>query len=150
MSKSNSFETSFLSLIFNNINIDNIGDASGLPVSAVEGSFWLRLYTDAIVVDDSTIGTEASYIGYVNGGVAVSRNAAGWTVSDNTITNTSAITFGLPSSSGEVIRYFSIWKDNSSSVDSDRLYWGQLSSDLIIGTGYSPEFSIGSLQINEN
>ena len=55
MSKSNSFENQILLHIFNNTAITDIGDALGLPASATAGNLYIRLYTDAVVVDDSTI-----------------------------------------------------------------------------------------------
>lgn len=150
MSKSDSFETDLLNHLFNNVAIANVGDASGLPAAATVGSFWVRLYTSAVTVDDSTIGTEAAYTGYVAGGVAVARSGAGWTISGNNCSNTAAITFGACTAGSETIRYFAIWKDNSTGTDSHRLYWGQLTSDLAVSSGITPEFAIGALDINED
>lgn len=150
MSKSNSFETDLLELIFNNTNIANVGDATGLQASSTAGSLWVRLYTDAVVVDDATIGTEAAYTGYVTGGVAVARSGAGWTVSGNNASNAAAITFGACTAGSETLRYFAIWKDNSTNTDSHRLYWGQLTSDLAVSSGITPEFAIGALDVNED
>lgn len=150
MSRSNSFENSLLSLIFKNQAIENIGDAGGLLPSVVAGNFYIRLHTDAVVVDDSTLGTEAAYTGYVAGGVAVPRSAAGWTVSGNQASNAAVVTFGECTAGSETIRYISVWKNNSSSVDTDRLFWGQLTLDLDVSAGITPEFSIGSIDVNED
>lgn len=150
MTKGNAFETDLLTLLFNNTNIANIGDATGLQGSTTAGSFWVRLYTSAVVVDDATIGTEAAYTGYVSGGVAVARSAGGWTISGNNCSNTAAITFGACTAGTETIRYFAIWKDNSTGTDSHRLYWGQLTSDLAVSNGITPEFAIGALDVNED
>jgi hypothetical protein len=38
MSKSNTFETELLLLLFNNTNVPNIGDVGGLRSSVTEGS----------------------------------------------------------------------------------------------------------------
>lgn len=150
MTKGNAFETDLLTLLFNNTSIANIGDAGGILQSVAPGSFWVRLYTDAVVVNDSTIGTECAYTGYVTGGVAVARSAGGWTISGNNASNTAAITFGACSAGSETIRYFAIWKDNSTGTDSHRLYWGQLTSDLAVSNGITPEFAIGALDVNED
>lgn len=150
MSKSNSFETGLLGLIFSNVAIANIGDATGIPAATTAGSLSIRLYTDAIAVNDNTIGTEAAYTGYVTGGIAVARSGAGWTVAGNNASNAAAITFGACSAGNEVIRYFAIWKDNSTNTDSHRLYWGQLTSDLAVSSGITPEFAIGALDVNED
>ena len=45
MSKSNSFETAILGLIFNNTDIAGIGDAGGLQNSAAAGSLYVSLHT---------------------------------------------------------------------------------------------------------
>lgn len=150
MSKSDSFENQLLLHLFNNSAIANVGDGAGLPAAATPGSFWVRLYTSAVTVDDSTIGTECAYTGYVSGGVAVARSGSGWTVTNNTADNTSAITFGACTAGSETIRYFAIWKDNSTGTDSHRLYWGQLTSDLAVSSGITPEFAAGALDVTED
>lgn len=150
MSKSNSFETNLLNHIFNNAALANVGDAAGLPSSTTAGNLFVRLYTNAVVVDDATIGTQAAYTGYVAGGVAVPRSAAGWTVVGNNASNAAAITFGAATAGTETIRYFAIWLNNSTNTDSHRLYWGQLTSDLAVSSGITPEFAIGALDVNED
>ena len=150
MSKTNSFETDLLTLVFNNTTIANIGDAGGILKSVGDGSFWVRLYTSAVAVDDSTIGTEAAYTGYVAKGVAVARTTGGWTIAGNNCSNAAAITYGACTAGSETIRYFAIWKDNTATTDAYRLYHGQLTSDLAVSSGITPEFAIGDLDINED
>lgn len=150
MSKGNAFENGLLLLLFNNTNIANVGDATGIQGSTADGSLYIRLYTSAVVVDDATIGTECAYTGYATGGVAVARTTGGWTISGNNASNTAAITFGACTGGTETIRYFAIWKDNSTGTDSHRLYWGQLTSDLAVSNGITPEFAIGALDVNED
>jgi hypothetical protein len=150
MSKSNSFETQLLQHLFNNTSIANVGDATGLPAAAAPGNLYVRLYTSAVVVDDATIGTECAYTGYVARGVAVPRTAGGWTVAGNNASNTAAVTFGACSAGSETVRYFAIWKDNTTTADAQRLYWGQLTSDLAVSAGITPEFAIGALDVNED
>ena len=58
MSKSNAFENSLLQLLFNNVDIANIGDAGGLQNSAVAGSFYLALHT----ADPGEAGDQAGAI----------------------------------------------------------------------------------------
>lgn len=149
-SKSNSFETSLLTLIFNNTNIANIGDATGLRGSTAAGNFYVRLYTSATTVDDSNIGTECAYTGYVARGVAVARTAGGWTISGNNASNTAAVTFGACTAGSETVRYFAIWMDNTNTTDAYRLFWGQLTADLAVSAGITPEFAIGDIDINED
>lgn len=150
MSKSNSFETDLLGHIFNNTAIINVGDASGLPAAATAGDLYIRLYTDAVVVNDSTIGTECAYTGYVQYGIAVPRSVAGFTVAGNNASNAAALTFGACTGGTENVRYFAVWKNNTGALEADRLYWGQLTADLSVSSGITPEFAIGALDINED
>ena len=150
MSKSDAFENQLLLHLFNNSAIANVGDAAGLPVAATVGDLYVRLYTSAIVVDDATIGTESAYTGYVQYGIAVARSGAGWTVATNNASNTAAITFGACTAGSETLRYFAIWKTNVDVTAANRIYWGQLTSDLAVSSGITPEFAIGALDVNED
>ena len=78
------------------------------------------------------------------------RTVGGWAVSGNNASNAAALTFGACSGGTETVRYFAIWKDNVGTTDADRIYWGQLTSDLAVSTGITPEFAIGALDINED
>ena len=148
-SKTDTFENQLLLLLFNNTTIANIGDGTGIEGSTVPGSFYVRLYTSAVAVDDSTLGTEAAYTGYVQYGVAVARSGAGFTVAASNASNAAAITFGA-STSSETIRYFGIWKTNVDETLANRIMWAQLDSDLAVSTGITPEFAIGDLDVNED
>jgi hypothetical protein len=82
MSKSNAFETAFLAHVFLNLPIPGIGDATGLPASAVAGSLYLSLHTaDPGEAGDQTT-SECAYAGYARR--AVARSGAGWTVAGDT------------------------------------------------------------------
>lgn len=144
-SKTNGFETSLLQLIFNNSAIANIGDASGLQPSATAGSLYVALCTSATTCDDATAGTETTYTGYTR--VAVARTSGGWTISGNNATNTAAITFGACTAGTATIRYVEIWTASSGGT---RLFWGQLTSDLSVSSGVTPEFAAGALDVNED
>lgn len=149
-SKTNSFENLILSHIFNNSNIANVGDAAGLRGSVTPGNLYIRLYTSASVVDESNIGTECAYAGYVSKGVAVPRSSVGWTVSGNNVVNAAAINFGECTSGSETIRYIAVWVDNVNTSDAYRLFWGQLSADLVVSSAIKPSFPAGSLSLNED
>lgn len=91
MSKSDAFENSILLLIFNNTNIADIGDATGLRGSTAAGSLYLSLHT----ADPGEAGTQATseiaYTGYAR--VAVARSSAGFTVTADTVTLTANADF---------------------------------------------------------
>lgn len=146
MSKGNTFETELLTLIFNNTDIANIGDAAGLQNSATAGSLYVALHT----ADPGEAGTgttsEATYGSYAR--VAVARSGAGWTVSGNAVSNAAAITFPTASSGTNTITHFSIVKETSGA--SVILYKGALSASLAVSTGITPSFAIGELDVTED
>lgn len=144
-SKKDSFETALLQHIFQNANIADIGDATGLRGSSTAGNFYIALYTAAPT--DSTQGTETVYTNYARVGVA--RSAGGWTVSGNNCSNTSAITFPQCGATGGTLVAFSINKGDVETTD-DAIYWGDLTSNLAVSSGITPEFAAGDLDVNED
>ena len=146
MSKSNSMENSMLLLFFNNTDFANIGDASGLGGSASAGSLYIGLHTaDPGEAGDQTTN-EADYTGYAR--VAVARTSGGWTVVDNGVSNTAAITFGACTAGSNTITHFSI--GTAASGAGILLYSGALDSSLAVSTGITPEFAIGDLDVTED
>jgi len=118
---SDTFENEFLKLLFQNVAIAGIGDASGLQPSAAAGNLYLRLCTDATVADDATVGTEASYTGYVAKGVAVARSNAAWDVVTNSATNLADILFGDCTAVPQNIKYVEVWRNNTSALLASRI-----------------------------
>lgn len=145
MSSSNTFENEILKHLFQNSAILGIGDASGLLAAASAGNLYLRLCTDATVVDDATVGAECAYTGYVAKGVAVARSNAGWTVVANEAANLAEIQFGACSAGSENIRYVELWRNNTGDAEADRISWVQLAADLAISIGITPKFSVGAV-----
>lgn len=107
MSKGNTFENDYLLLIFNNTNIANLGDATGVRGSSTAGSLYVALHTaDPGEAGDQTT-SEISYTGYAR--VAVARSAGGWTVSSNSVSNTAAVTFGqMTAGTGGTVTHVSV------------------------------------------
>ena len=101
-----------------------------------------------------TIGTqnasEATYgggTGYAR--VAVARTTGGWTLTNETITNASAITFGAClGGSGETETYVGI--GTASTGTGILLWYGQLTSSLAVSNGITPSIASGSLSITES
>lgn len=145
-SKTVSLENLILLLIFNNVAIPNIGDASGLQPSASDGFLYIGLMTDAAVCDNSNEGVETNYTGYSR--TAVPRDNLNWLVSGNNATNINSILFGVMTAGGPLkIRYINIYTAASGGT---RLYWGQLDDDLDVVNGIAPELDPGTLDINED
>lgn len=146
MSKSNTFENELLLLLFNNTDIANIGDASGLQNSATAGSVYVALHTADPGESGTATTSEAAYTGYAR--VAVARSGSGWTVSGNNVTNAADIVFPTSSDGPEVLTHWSICKESSGS--SVILYKGALSASLTVNNLIAPRIIAGALDVNED
>lgn len=146
-SKKDAYETAILQLIFQNANLAGIGDATGLRQSTAAGNFYIALYTAAPT--DSAQGTECTYTGYARKDILRASGAGGWTVSNNNASNTSAITFAQCTVSSNTAVAFAICKAGTGGVD-DAIYWGDLSANLAISPGITPEFAAGDLDVYED
>jgi hypothetical protein len=146
MSASNSFENDLLLLLFNNTNIANIGDATGLRGSTAAGSFYIALHT----ADPGETGlqntNETTYTGYAR--VAVARSGAGWTVSGTAPTqavNAATITFGTSTVGTPTITHFSVGYEASGATKI--LVSGALTSSQVINIGGTNSFAAGALVV---
>jgi hypothetical protein len=146
MSATNAFESGLLTLIFNNSNYANVGDATGLRGSSTAGSFYVSLHTGDPGETGSQTTSEAGYTSYAR--VAVARSSGGFTISGTAPTqaaNTAAVTFPACTGSSSTCTYFGIGSD---STGTGNLYLsGALGSSLAVSSGITPSFAIGALQI---
>lgn len=139
MSASNSFETALLTLIFNNTNIANIGDATGLRGSSTAGSFYISLHTADPGEAGTAVTSEATYTNYVR--VAVARSAAGFTISGNSVSNAALVAFAACGVTGNTITHFGIVETSSGA---GALHMSGTAS-LVVSSGITPQFAIGAL-----
>lgn len=147
MSKaSNKFREEMLDLLFLNLALPGIGNASGLQPAAVAGNFYIRLCTDAVAIDKDTLGTECAYTGYVAGGVAVARAAAGLQRTGNEVSNAAEVAFGPCTAGSENIKYAELWKDNVNGTESYRVTWVELTAIKPVVAGVTPRFAAGVLK----
>ena len=131
MSKSATWENDLLKLVFNNVGVSKIGDATGLLPSSTTGSLYVSLHTgDPGTTGDQTVN-EATYTGYAR--VAVARTTGGWTVTAATVANAASITFGQCTAGSNTIEYFGIGTDSSGA--GKMLYSFPLCSAYFDGTG---------------
>jgi hypothetical protein len=146
MSKSNTWETGLLNLLFNNTTFSLVGDATGMVGSGTAGSLYVTLHTaDPGETGDQTT-SEATYTNYAR--VAVARTSGGWTISGNAVTNAAAINFPTGGASGNTITHVGI--GTASSGASKLLYSGALTSNLAVSSGITPSFAIGALSVSED
>jgi len=146
MSKGNTFENDLLQLLFNNVDIADIGDASGIQNSAAAGSLYIALHT----ADPGEAGTaatnESAYGSYAR--QAVARSGAGWTVSGNQAVNFALIQFPECTSGSETITHVSI--TTAVSGTSKILYSGALSASRAVSSGIQPQFAASALTVTED
>lgn len=141
MSKSNAFETAALNLIFNNSNIANVGDATGLRGSTAAGSLYISLHTaDPGEAGDQTtneVGTGA-YGQYAR--QAVARSAGGFTISGNSCTLTATVSFPqMTTGTGATITHFGI--GTASSAAGTLLYKGTVTPNITMANGVTPQLT---------
>jgi hypothetical protein len=137
MSKSDTFESDMLKLIFNAVAIANIADnAAGAPL----GNLYLSLHT----ADPGETGlqntNETAYTSYAR--VAVVRSAVGWTISGTTPTQAAlAANTDFPACTGltATITHFGVGVAASGATK--LLYSGTVTPNIAVSTGVTPRLT---------
>lgn len=135
MSKSNTAENELLLLKFNNTNIANTGDATGIRGSTVAGSYYLVLHT----ADPGEAGTattsEIAYTGYAR--KAVPRSSAGFTVTGNTVVLAADNDFPkMTGGAGGTVTHWSVVKESAGASVIE--YSGAVTPNQLIASGVIP------------
>jgi hypothetical protein len=144
MSASNAFENDLMLLMFNNTNIANIGDATGLRGSVSAGSWFVGLHTADPGEAGNQSTSEAAYTGYAR--VAVARSSGGFTVSGTAptqVVNAAVITFGTSTSGTPTITHFSLGYESSGTTKI--ALSGALNTPQVINIGGTNSFAPGAL-----
>jgi hypothetical protein len=120
---------------------------SGSPAT----NLYVSLHTANPGATGSQTTSEATYgggTGYSRVAVNRASGAGGWTITNETITNTSAINFGIcVGGSGETETYVGI--GTASSGPGILLWFGQLTAPLAVSAGITPSIAAGQLSITE-
>ena len=146
MSKSNTWETDLLTLLFNNTAASSIGDGVGLRGSSTAGSLYISLHTsDPGEAGDQTTN-ETGYGAYTR--IAVARSSGGWIISGNQVTNAATVTFPQCTSGSSTLSHFGIGTDSSGA--GKLLYSGALNSNLSVSANIQPKFDAGLIIVNED
>ena len=141
MSLSDNAENHALLLLFNNTNWSNVGDATGLRGSTTAGSFYISLHTANPGETGTQTTSEAAYTNYSR--VAVARSSGGWTVSTNQASNAAALSWPQSGSGPETETYFIVGRDSSGAGES--LFYGALTSSLVVNNNITPTAAIGAI-----
>jgi len=148
MSKSNTWESDLLTLVFNNTAAALIGDETGLPGSATAGVLYVSLHTADPGETGNQTTSEANYTGYAR--VSVARTSGGWTIGTSPIqvSNAATITFGQCTAGTNTITHIGV--GTSSSGTGKLLYSGALASSLAVSANITPSFAAGAIVITED
>ena len=141
MSATNVFENGLLSLIFENADYANVGDAGGLRGSVTAGVFWVSLHTADPGETGTQTSSESAYTNYAR--TSVPRSTSGWTVAAGVADNDSAVTFPLCGVTGSSVTNFGI---GSASSGAGNLFL-KGPSVLSVSNGVTPSFAGGALDI---
>jgi len=140
----NQAESDLLALLFLNTAWANIGNSGGLLGSTVAGSYFIALHTSNPGQAGNQSTSEAAYSGYAR--VAIARSGSGWSLSgsDPTISsNVAAATYPTSASGPETESYFSI--GTLSTGAGEYLWYGALTTPLVVNIGITPSFAGGAL-----
>lgn len=143
MSKSNSWETALLALLFNNDAVANVGDAAGLQPSAVDGNLYLSLHSADPGEGGSQTTNEVTYAGYAR--VAVARTPAGFTVAGNAVTLAADAVFpvGSTGAAAGTATHFGVGTANAGA--GVLLYKGALTpASIPVGDSVTPRLTTGT------
>lgn len=141
VSKSNTWETALLNLVFTNTDATGIGDAGGLRGSASAGSLYVSLHTADPGEGGTQATSEVAYTSYAR--VAVARSGAQWAVASGQISNVNAITFPTGTGGSGTATHFAIGVASSGATTI--LYSGALASSIVCGNGVQPAIPAGAL-----
>jgi hypothetical protein len=144
MSATNAFETALLRHFFENLDLANVGDATGLRGSSTAGVFYISLHTGDPGETGAQNTSEANYTSYAR--VSVVRSGSGFTSSGNNESNTAAVTFPKATGGSSTVTHFGIGSDSSGA--GNLFLYGALSSSLAVTNNITPSFAIGELDVN--
>lgn len=140
MSATNGTETAILSLIFTATAWADIAQNDG---SSPATSFYISLHTASPGEAGDQTTNETAYTGYAR--VAVTRDATGWTVTGNSVTNDAEIAFAQCSASpGSAITHVGL--GTASSGAGTLLLFNPLDSSVTMSAGTVPIFSATELE----
>jgi hypothetical protein len=134
MGKGAAFENSLLKLLFNATAIANIADNAGTsPIT----SLYVSLHTADPTAAGNQASSEATYTGYAR--VAVARTTGGWTVTSNSVSPASTISFPACTGGTNTITYWGV--GTASTGSGQLLYSGTVTPNISVANGVTPQLT---------
>lgn len=140
MSKGNTFENEMLEHILNNATIPLIGDAAGLLASAADGNLYVSLHTADPGEAGTQLTNEATYTSYVR--FTIARTGALWTVTANSASPASEISFVAATGGSETATHFGV--GTALTGAGKLLYFGTVTPNIVISDGVTPKLTTAS------
>ena len=137
--KSDSWENSVLLLLFNNTNVANVGDATGLRGSSTAGSLYFSLHTADPTEEGNQGSSEIAYTSYAR--VAKARSAAGFTVTGSSVIPNGAVTFPAGTGGSGTATFFGVGVSATAADSGALLYGGAISPAIVCGNGVTPQLT---------
>lgn len=132
MSMGNTAETDLLELIFNATTWANLADDAG---TSPETNLGVALHTSSPGEAGDQTTNEAAYTSYAREDVA--RTSGGWTVSGNSVSPVSDITFTEATGGSETETHFSIGKASND----DLIVYGTVTPNIVVSSGVTPQLT---------
>lgn len=137
MSKTNTYETDILELLFNATALANVADnAAASPLT----NLYVSLHTADPGEAGSQTTSEATYTSYAR--VAVARTSGGWTVTGNSVSPVSTISFPACTGSTNTITHFGV--GSLSSGAGYLFYKGTVTPNISVSSGVTPQLTTSS------
>ncbi|WP_299663815.1 hypothetical protein [uncultured Ruegeria sp.] len=136
-SKSDAFETDVLALIYNGTAIADLAENDS---SSPATNLYLSLHSANPGEAGNQSTSECAYTGYAR--VAVARTSAGFTVSGNSVSLTSAVDFPAATGGTCDATYFAVGTGSSGATDF--IVYGSISPTISISNGVTPRLGTGT------
>ena len=134
MAKGATFDNDWLKLIFNAVNIASLADNTATsPLT----NLYVSLHTADPTASGNQSSSEANYTGYAR--VAVARTTGGWTVTTNSVSPASTISFPPCTGGTNTITNFAV--GTASTGAGKILYTGTVSPNISVASGVTPQLT---------
>ncbi len=137
--KFDSWENSLLLLVFNNTNVSNVGDATGLRGSSTAGSLYFSLHTADPTEEGNQGSSEITYTSYAR--TAKARSSAGFTVSGSSVIPNGAVTFPAGTGGSGTASFFGLGVSGTAADSGAAMYGGAISPTIVTGNGVTPQLT---------
>ena len=134
--KGDAFEGTLVGLIFNATSV------AGIATNATTGaltSLSVQLHTASPGEAGSMVTNEATYGAYARMGVE--RTSSGWTVTANSVSPTTNITFPQCTSGTNTVTHFSVGTSTVAASTGVLLYYGTVTPNISVSAGVTPRLT---------